>query len=108
MENQAKNAQCANSAEDNPLSQAAALYSNILANAKMSDETNSFITCILLLKDVFLHVCDAMELMYGASQAEGIISNEFYKKYIKLEDFLFKYVSASINQNIGNTHIVEI
>ncbi|MDR1181850.1 MAG: hypothetical protein LBL13_07710 [Bacteroidales bacterium] len=72
----------------------------------VSENTRNFIDCLILLNDFYGKVYNSISAMYGEIEADKIMGSEYSSKHQAVKAFLFDYMSASIEDNIGNGQIL--
>jgi hypothetical protein len=78
------------------------------ADMTVSEETKNFLECLLLLFDLYGKVSDAIEAVYGESQAEAIVEKQYFPAHKALENVISELLTEVILYNISLTGIEKI
>ena len=74
----------------------------------ISRQTESFVDCLDLLRELSEKLTEAVEGMYYQSDADAILEKEFYPAYEELEDRIWKLAATSIRDRAAATRMREI
>lgn len=76
----------------------------------ISQTTQNFIDCLLVMQNLYGQVGSAIEYMYGENESaiESIINERVWDKYDALWDALKELMADSITEQLGNVNSTEI
>ena len=74
----------------------------------ISRQTEGFVDCLDLLRQLSEKLAEAMERMYYQSDADSILEKEFYPAYEELESRIRKLAAGSMRDRAAVTRMREI
>lgn len=74
----------------------------------ISRQTESFVDCLDLLRELSERLTEAVEGMYYQRDADSILETEFYPACAELEDRIWKLAAESMRDRAASTRMREI
>lgn len=74
----------------------------------ISRQTEGFVDCLDLLRELSERLTEAVERMYYQRDADAILEKEFYPAYEELESRIWKLAAESMRDRAAATRMREI